>query len=96
MDSPEGPECACREISGELTDLVRWLSEGGLTPEEFRRTVATLEARKLQRYGFRLASAVGADGIVHFSLRRAETDNLCASMDIDPNTGEFEIQFACR
>jgi hypothetical protein len=95
MPSPDDRDCACREISGELTDLVRWLSEGDLTPEEFRHTVAALEARKLQRFGFRLASAVGANGLVPFALRHGGTDELCASLDINPHTGEFEIQLAC-
>jgi len=41
MPSPADPDWACREISGDLTDLARWLSEGDLTPDEFRSLVIT-------------------------------------------------------
>jgi len=95
MGSRDDAECACREISRELADMAGWLSEGGLTAEEFRRTVAALEARKLARFGFCLASAVGENGIVHFSLRSAANGELCASIDADPKTGAIEIQHAC-
>jgi hypothetical protein len=88
-------DSACREISGELVDMVQWLSEGDLTPDQFRHTVADLETRKLQRFGFRLISAVGENGLVHFSLRFAKTDDLCASLDVDPQTGELSIQHTC-
>jgi len=95
MHSRNNAECACREISGELVNMVGWLSEGDLTPEEFRHTVAALEARKLQRFGFSLASSVGENGIVHFSLRSASSGELCASIDADPRSGTIEIQHAC-
>ena len=88
-------ECVCHEISGELIDVVTWLSEGDLTPDQFRNTVTELEKRKLQRHGFRLTSATGENGIVHFSLRFASSDELCASLDVDPTTGKLDVQHAC-
>ena len=74
MSLPLHSEETCREIAGELTDVVSWLSGEGLNPEDFRRTVVTLEARKHQRYGFVLSSSVSDDRLVHFTLRRAEAD----------------------
>ena len=97
MDSTRcSADALCREISGELVDITSWLSEGELTPDQFRHTVSALEARKLQRHGFRLTTAVGEAGIVHFSLRFAGNDELCASLDIDPRSGRFTIQRACN
>jgi hypothetical protein len=95
MHSRDDTACACRQISGELVDMVGWLSEGDLTADEFRHTVAALEARKLQRFGFCLTSAVGENGIVHFSLRSVANGELCASIDADPKAGTIEIQHAC-
>jgi hypothetical protein len=92
MNREHEPHTVCQEISGELKDIASWLSDGELTPEEFQRTVAAFEARKLQRFGFTLSSAISEDGTVHFSLRFADTGELCASMDVDPATGELAIQ----
>ena len=85
----------CKEISGELEDMARWLSGGELGPEQFRLSLARLEAQKLKRFGLKLTSAVSKDRIVHFSLRFADTDELCASMDVDPMTGKLTTQLAC-
>jgi hypothetical protein len=95
MDSGKSPVNACEEIAGELSDMARWLSGGELSPEQFRDAVNTLEARKLARFGFALASEVAPDGRVLFSLRYATSGELCASMDVDPDTGELHIQPAC-
>ena len=89
-------EEVCKEISGELQDMARWLSGGGLSPEQFRLGLTRLEDRKLKRFGLKLSSSVSADGVVHFTLRFAETDELCASMDVDSMTGELTVQPACR
>ena len=85
----------CQEISGELEDAARGLSGGVLDPEQFRVLVNTLEDQKLKRFGMKLSSTVTADGVVHFSLRFADTDELCASMDVDPETGKLSTQLAC-
>lgn len=85
----------CKEISGELEDMARWLSGGQLGPEQFRQSVARLEDRKLRRFGLKLSSVVGEDGIVHFTLRFADTGELCASMDVDPMTGKLATQLGC-
>src|SRR5204862_5454389 len=84
---PLHSEETCKEIADELTDMVTWLSGGELSPDEFRRTVVTLEARKHQRYGFVLSSSVSDDRMVHFTLRRAGSEEFCASLDVDPATG---------
>jgi hypothetical protein len=55
-----------------------------------------VEEQKLKRFGMKLNSTVAADGVVHFSLRFADTDELCASMDVDPETGKLSTQLACR
>jgi hypothetical protein len=85
----------CKEISGELKDLVGWLSGGELGPAQFAATVMTMEKRKLFRHGLKLSSAISREHIVHFSLRFADTDELCASMDVHPKTGKIEVQLAC-
>jgi hypothetical protein len=94
MDAPSTDD-VCKEISGELIAMVDCLSEGGLNPEQFRNTVAALEARKLARFGFRLTSAVDPDGVVQFSLRYASNGDLCASLEADPKTGELTAQHTC-
>jgi hypothetical protein len=86
----------CQEISGELQDMARWLSGGGLSPEQFRLGLTRLEDRKLKRFGLTLNSSVSEDGVVHFSLRVADTEELCASMDVDPATGVLTVQPACQ
>ena len=85
----------CKEISGELEDMARWLSGGELGPGQFRALLNTLEKKKLERFGMKLSSTVSIDGVVHFSLRFVEADELCASMDVDPRTGKLSTQMAC-
>lgn len=85
----------CRELSGELEDMARWLSSGELSPGQFRSLLTTLEKKKLERFGMKLSSTVSIDGVVHFSLRFAEGEELCASMDVDPINGKLSIQLAC-
>ena len=86
----------CKEISDELQDMARLLAGGGLSPEQFRLGLTRLEDRKLKRFGLKLSSSVLAGGVVHFSLRFAETDELCAKMDVNPMTGELAVQPACQ
>ena len=85
----------CRELSGELEDMARWLSCGELSPGQFRSLLTTLEKKKLERFGMKLSSTVSIDGVVHFSLRFAEGEELCASMDVDPINGKLSTQLAC-
>lgn len=89
-------EEVCNEISGELQDMARWLSGGGLSPEQYRLGLSRLEERKLKRFGLKLSSSVSEDGMVHFSLRFSDNDELCVSMDVDPMTGELTTQPACQ
>lgn len=89
------PSVTGREIAGELSDVAGWLLGGGLSAEQFRRTLTTLEARKIARFGFKLSSALSGRSLVHFSLRCAETGELCASMDVDVETGTVTLQSAC-
>ena len=85
----------CKEIAGELGDMAKWLSRGDLSPGQFRSLLNTLEKRKLERFGMKLSSTVSIDGVVHFSLRFAEANELCASMDVDPISGKLSTQLAC-
>jgi hypothetical protein len=89
------PSVTGREIAGELSDVAGWLTGGGLSAEQFRRTLITLEAKKVARFGFKLSSAISGGSVVHFSLRCAETGELCASMDVDVETGTVSLQSAC-
>jgi hypothetical protein len=95
MSLPLHSQETCREIAGELTDMVTWLSGGGCNPEEFRRTVVAMEARKHQRYGFVLSSSVSDGRLVHFTLRHAGSEEFCASLDVDPATGVLTVQHSC-
>ena len=92
---PNNHDAICKEISSELKDMAGWLSGGGLSPEQFRMGLTRLEAQKLKRFGLKLSSAVSEDGVVHFTLRFAENDELCASMDVNPLTGKLSTQLAC-
>ena len=85
----------CCEMANELHDIATWLADGQLTPDLFRQTVVAFEARKLARFGFTLESAVSDGPMVHFSLRLAESGELCASMDVDSHTGEIVVQRTC-
>ena len=82
----------CRELTDELEDMARWLSGGQLSPSQFRLLVTSLEHRKLKNFGLQLSSSASESGSVHFTLRFADSDDLCASMDVDPLTGEFSTQ----
>ncbi|MEP6672193.1 MAG: hypothetical protein ABJF10_23725 [Chthoniobacter sp.] len=88
-------DAICREMSGEMEDMARWLSGGGLSPEQFRLSLTELEGRKLQRFGLKMTSSVSASKIVHFTLRFVETGEFCSSMNVDPATGAMSVQHAC-
>jgi hypothetical protein len=85
----------CEEITSEVMDMAGWLSGGDLSPEQFRLALARLENRKLQRFGLNLTSSTSKEGVVHCTLRFVETGEFCASMDIDPITGDMTVQRAC-
>lgn len=94
MDYSQKHAEICEEISGELEDIARWLSGGELSPGQFRLLLNTLEKKKLERFRMKLTSAISIDGVVHFSLRFAETDELCATMDVDPISGKLTTRLA--
>ena len=75
--------------------MAKWLSRGELSPGQFRSLLSILERMKLKRFGMKLSSTVSVDGVVHFSLRFVEGEELCASMDVDPITGKLSTQLAC-
>jgi len=80
---------------GELADVASWHADSDTPPALFVHTVAALEVRKLRRFGFKLSSSVSGNRLVHFTLRVAETGELCASMDVNPATGEMTAQHTC-
>jgi hypothetical protein len=85
----------CREITSDLQDVAEWFSGQGIAPEQFRQCVSAFEAAKLKRLGFQLSSQVSEEGVVQFSLRAIQSGELCASMDVDPATGESHVQHTC-
>jgi hypothetical protein len=85
----------CKELSSELRDMARWLSGGGLSPEQFRLGLSRLEDRKLKRFGLKISSSVSKNMIVHFTLRFAATEEFCSSMNVDSRTGKITTQHAC-
>ena len=95
MNKQTSSEEICKEISGELQDMAHWLAGGGLSPEQFRLGLTRLEDRKLKRFGLKISSSVSEDRLVHFTLRFAETDEFCSSMNVDSATGEMTTQHAC-
>ena len=95
MNATMNHEEICKEIAGELVDMAKWLSRGDLSPGQFRSLLNTLEKKKLERFGMKLSSTVSIEGVVHFTLRFVEADELCASMDVDPITGKLSTQLAC-
>ena len=88
------PKVATHELVGELLDVCGWLADGQSTPDAFRRTVVAFEARKHQRLGYTLSSALAPQGLVQFTLRHAASGDLCASLEVDPATGEMVVQQA--
>jgi hypothetical protein len=76
------------QIVGDLCDVAEWFAGGELTPDEYRKCVTTFEAKKMERFGFDLRSAIADNGDVHFSLFLATTGELWLSVEINPNTGE--------
>lgn len=91
---PPHPSVTPGEIAEEIADSASWLAGGGLSPEDFIRTVTTLEARKLARFSLSLSSAVSGKNLVHFNVRHIANGELCASMDVDIESGVVSIQ-AC-
>lgn len=85
-------ETICHEMAEELCDVAGWLATGELTPQQYRAAVVEFEARKLARHGLLMSSALSDNGLVHFTLRQADTGEICASLDVDPKTGKLEIQ----
>ena len=88
-------DAICKEISGELEDMAKWLSGRNLSLDQFRLDLTKLEAQKLERFGMKLSSLISEHRVVRFILRFSDTDELCASMDVDPITGKLSTQFAC-
>jgi hypothetical protein len=76
--------------------MAGWLAGGGLSPEQFRLGLTRLEDRKPKRFRLKLSSFVSEDKEVHFSLRFSDTNELCASMEVDSETGKLAVQLACR
>jgi hypothetical protein len=93
--APGCPNDVCHEMLGELKNIATWLAKEKLTPREFTTAVANFEAKKLGRFGLKLTSAVSENRLAHFTLRFVNSGELCASMDIDPATGEMIIQPGC-
>ena len=89
------PEEICKEISDEVVEMAHWLTGGGLSPEQFRLGLSRLEDQKLKRFGLTLTSSISEDSVVHFTLRFAGTDEFCASMNVNPATGEMTVQHSC-
>jgi len=88
------PKIPAHELVGELRDVCGWLADGQSTPDDFRRSVVAFEGRKHARCGYTLSSAVASGDLVQFSLRLTDTGELCASLDVDSQTGEIVVQRA--
>lgn len=80
-------EQVCKEVSSELEELARSLARRLIVPEQFRSMVVNVERESLKRHGFTLSSSIADSGIVHFTVRYADTNEICTIMDVDPETG---------
>ena len=89
MKTVKTAEDVCKEISAELEDAARSLARRFIHPEQFRAMVEGVERQSLKRHGFKLSSSISESGTVHFTLRHGDTDEVCASMDVDPETGSL-------
>lgn len=85
----------CKEISAELEDAARSLARRLIVPEQFRAMVEGVERQNLMRHGFKLSSSIAESGLVHFTVRYADTDEICTIMDVDPETGSLVKRQGC-
>ena len=85
-----------KDLSGDREELVLCLSNGDISIRLFHALLDTLQKSKLHETGMKLSSSVSEVGVVHFSLRFADTDEVCASIDVDPATGKLTNQLACH
>ena len=95
MPDPGKAKQVCDEIAGEVRDIASWLAGGSLSPDQFTTAVLTLEEAKIKRFGFTLTALNYADGRTSFDLRWAETKDLCARLNFDPDTGELTVSHHC-
>ncbi len=96
MNAKGDPVELCNEIAGELREMATWLSAGQIPPERFRQAVLALEAAKVARFGFKLSGVGLRDGGSHFELRFADSGDVCASMEFDPETKELSVHHICE
>ena len=95
MKRTKTAEEVCKEISGELEEAARSLARRLIVPELFRAMVENVERQTLKRHGFKLSSSISESGVVHFTLRYADTNEICTSMDVDPETGSLVKREGC-
>jgi len=88
-------EEVCKEVSTDLEDAARSLARRFIHPEQFRAMVENIERQTLKRHGFTVSSSISESDTVHFTLRYADTNEICASMDIDPETGRLIRREGC-
>ena len=92
MPEEQSAQDTWQDVIEELCDAGRWFSGGGITPDAYRKCVVAFEAKKLSRFGYRLASEVTRGGAVLFILHSAEDDAPLATLRADPQTGMMTIQ----
>jgi hypothetical protein len=95
MKPDKKPAELCAEIADEVREVASWLASGRLNPEQFRAAVVTLEAAKVKRFGFALDSREDEGGRTAFSLRFADTREVCSTLVFDPATTELTVQQVC-
>lgn len=95
MPEPGNAKEVCEEIAGEVRDIASWLADGRLTRDQFTSAVLTLEEAKVKRFGFTLTGLNFADGKTRFDLRFADTRELCACLNFDPDSGELTVSHHC-
>lgn len=85
------PHHVCHEIAQEVRDMAVALYTGRLTPTLFEKSVLTLEAAKVKRFGLHLTAERLDDGSSRFRLQNVENGKTCATLDFNPVADELEI-----
>ncbi|HEX8312875.1 MAG TPA: hypothetical protein VF614_16245 [Chthoniobacteraceae bacterium] len=90
-------EMVCKIVSKTLHDLAVRYSEGAVSEEDFVTSLLLLEEEHVTPFGLILTATNTIDDWTHFALKIAETRQICAAFEFNPETGVFRrSQFSCE
>src|SRR3954468_11016331 len=85
------PHHVCREIAQEVRQMATALYTGRLSASLFEKSVVTLEAAKVKRFGLHLTAQRLPDGGSRFRLENLANGKTCATLDFNPLKDKLEI-----